>query len=150
MGRNRVHSKYMRLEYMKLMPDEGDIVRVVDPAHPNFGETGRAIKLELSYGQPRMAVRLDKSQLVVYMHMTMPATQLDESRAALHVVDRMPVLQMPAKITPKWREQVRVSVVTVSVLLHAVDLLCAYMTLQYVDAHVCSCERGCVRHAAVE
>ena len=123
MDRNRRHNHYSRLGFLELMPEAGNAIRVIDPDHELRGQTGLALKLEIMYGKPRMAVRMDESQKVVYLPLTKPPTDVDKSQPTLWRIPKCGMMQVPTPVSDKWREDVRT----------AVTASCA---------RLCCCQRG--------
>lgn len=69
------------------------------------GFTGLALKLELSYGKPRLAVRIDRTQRIEYFTLSTDPTPSAPSEVTMMTVDRLLLPQLTA-FSDKWRAQV--------------------------------------------
>ncbi len=68
------------------------------------GFTGLALKLELSYGRPRLAVRIDRDQKLEFLELSTQPTAEKAGKATMATIPVRKVPQLPP-VGPKWREQ---------------------------------------------
>lgn len=111
------------------------LIEVVLLMLPGF--TGMAIKLELSYGRPRLAVRLDRTQRIEFLELSTPPTSTEPGRVTMIRIDKLELPQI-LKVGPKWREQVcGCGSAVASFLSHLCFLKCDCCTRLLCDFRIC-------------